>query len=136
MDGVVIFDADKFKQLYPAFASFSDVQLEMWFTEATLLLNNTKCSPVKNLAERELLLFLLVAHMAALQSRIDSGNESVGRVSSASEGSVSISLDYGASSNGEKWYVQTPYGAKYLKLTARYRSALYIVMNYPMAVRR
>ncbi|AOA58325.1 DUF4054 domain-containing protein [Acinetobacter larvae] len=135
MDGVVVFDKDKFRQLYPKL-DFNDAQLDMFFLEATMLLNNTPCSCVKSLVERELLLFLLVAHLATLQARLDSGNEAVGRVGSASEGSVSVSMDYGQTTPGEKWYVQTPYGAKYWQLTARYRSALYVVTNYPMPVRR
>lgn len=133
--GVVIFNVEKFKKLYPRF-TLSDEQLEMFFTKASMILNNTDCSCVKSLVDREMLLYLLVAHFAALQVRIDSGNDSVGRVSSASEGSVSVSLDYGASSNSEKWYTQTPYGAEYWQLTAQYRSGLYIATQYAMPVNR
>lgn len=136
MDNIVEFSVPDFKACYPNFAQFNDAQLQMWFTKATLLCNNTPQSPVRSLPERNILLCLLVAHFASLQTRIEGGNEVVGRISGASEGSVSVSTDYGTTSSSEKWYAQTSYGAEYWKLTARYRSALYIVEHYPMDVKR
>lgn len=135
MSGVVIFDIAKFQDIYPKIAA-TDAQLEMYFVQATMLMNNTEQSCVQNLAEREILLFLLVAHFATLQGRIDGGNDSVGRIASASEGSVSVSLDNGQTTLSEKWYQQTPYGAQYWALTAKYRSFLYVVTNIAIPVKR
>ena len=135
MDGVVDFDITEFRTLYPNIKA-TDAQLEMDFVEACMLLNNTKTSCVKNLAERKLLLYLLVAHIASLQARIEAGNEAVGRVASGTEGSVSVSFDNGPTTLSDKWYMQTPYGAQYWALTSKYRSFLYVVTNYPMPVRR
>lgn len=134
-DGVVVFDVDKFREAYPS-AKGTDTQLNNAFIKAGMLLRNDKHSCVCNLAEREMLLWLLVAHMNMLQSNIDEGNSAVGRASSASEGSVSVSLDYGTATNGEKWYTQTPYGAEYWALTSRYRSFLYTLGVAPMPVWR
>lgn len=134
-DGVVVFDVAKFREAYPS-AKGTDTQLNNAFIKAGMLLRNDKHSCVCNLAEREMLLFLLVAHMDMLQSNIDEGNSAVGRASSASEGSVSVSLDYGTATNGEKWYTQTPYGAEYWALTSRYRSFLYTLGVAPMPVWR
>ncbi|HED3889412.1 TPA: DUF4054 domain-containing protein [Morganella morganii] len=133
--GAVVFDVEKFREAYP-FAKGTDTQLNNAFIKAGMLLRNDKHSCVCNLAEREILLFLLVAHMDMLQSNIDEGNSAVGRASSASEGSVSVSLDYGTATNGEKWYTQTPYGAEYWALTSRYRSFLYTLGVAPMPVWR
>ncbi|WP_432784684.1 DUF4054 domain-containing protein [Oligella sp. MSHR50489EDL] len=108
----------------------------MWFVEAGLLINNTATSCVKSLVEREILMYLLMAHFALLQSRIDAGNSAVGRVSSATEGSVSVSFDNGSTALSAAWYQQTPYGAKYWAMTAKYRSFLYVVTNFPMRVKR
>ncbi|MEQ4659659.1 DUF4054 domain-containing protein, partial [Providencia manganoxydans] len=58
------------------------------------------------------------------------------RASSASEGSVSVSLDYGPTTNAEKWYTQTPYGAEYWQMTSKYRSFLYTLGVMPMPVWR
>lgn len=134
-DGVVVFDVEKFHEAYPS-AKGTDTQLNNAFIKAGMLLRNDKHSCVCNLAEREMLLFLLVAHMDMLQSNIDEGNSAVGRASSASEGSVSVSIDYGTATNGEKWYTQTPYGAEYWALTSRYRSFLYTLGVAPMPVWR
>ena len=133
--GVVEFNVNKFRSLYPTLKSTGD-QLNWYFVESTMLLNNTSKSCVKSLAEREVLLFLLVAHFAVLQQRVEGDNEAVGRISSASEGSVSVSLDNGQTTLSDKWYQQTPYGSKYWALTAKYRSFLYIATNVAMPVRR
>lgn len=135
MSGVVEFNVNKFRSLYPTLKATDD-QLNWYFIEATMLLNNTEKSCVKSLAEREVLLFLLVAHFSVLQQRIDGGNEAVGRIASASEGSVSVSLDNGQTTLSDKWYQQTPYGSKYWALTAKYRSFLYVATNIAMHVRR
>ncbi|MET2743995.1 DUF4054 domain-containing protein, partial [Staphylococcus caprae] len=60
----------------------------------------------------------------------------VGRVASATEGSVSISLDYGTMGNNERFYLQTPYGNLYWQMTKRFRSFLYRLGKSPMPVRR
>jgi hypothetical protein len=135
MNDVVELNIPKWRDAYPNIQA-TDTQLEMDFIEATMLLNNTQKSCVQNLKEREMLLYLLMAHIATLQNNMDAGNSAVGRASSATEGSVSISLDYGTVSDGEKWYIQTPYGAKYWQLTARYRSFLYVIGQMPIRVRR
>lgn len=135
MDGIVVFDIAKFRSIYPNINA-TDAQLESYFVEATMLLNNTDKSCVKNLAEREILLFLLVAHLAMLQGRVETGNDAVGRVASATEGSVSVSFDNGTTTLSDKWYQQTPYGSKYWALTSKYRSFLYIYTNTAMPVRR
>ncbi|WP_272670103.1 MULTISPECIES: DUF4054 domain-containing protein [unclassified Providencia] len=134
--GTVELDPTRFKDAYPQFSALNDTQLQMLFVKACSLLNNTKCSYVKDLAEREMLLFLLMAHMAYIQSQIAEGNSAVGRASSASEGSVSVSLDYGQTTNAEKWYTQTPYGAEYWQMTSKYRSFLYVLGVMPMPVWR
>ena len=135
MSGIVQFDLLKFRELYPKIIAIDD-QLDMFFVEACLLCNNTENSNIRNLQEREILLFLLTAHIATLQMRIDSGNDSVGRITSASEGSVSVALDNGQTTHSEKWYQQTAYGARYWVLTKRYRSLFYIYGHAPMPVRR
>ncbi len=135
MSGVVIFDVAEFRSFYPNIKA-TDAQLEMFFYEAEIMLNNTEKSCIKDLKKRKVLLYLIVAHLATLQGQIDAGNALVGRVSSASEGSVSVSSDYGSMGNSERWWLQSPYGAKYWQLTMPYRSALYIVTNVPMPVDR
>lgn len=135
MSGVVIFDPIEFRELYPN-AQGTDGQLANWFSMAESYLNNTKCSLVKDLKERKTLLYLLVAHMATLEAQIASGNSGVGRVSSATEGTVSVSLDYGTMNDNERWYLQTPYGATYWQMIKKYRSFWYRLGIKPMPVDR
>ena len=135
MDGIVDLVLVKFKAAYPTFKA-TDAQFELWFVEAGMLINNTPQSCIKNLGEREVLMFLLMAHFAELQARVEAGNSAVGRLASASEGSVSVSFDNGSSTLSSAWYQQTPYGSKYWAMTARYRSFLYVATNFPMRVRR
>jgi len=135
MTGVVVFDIAEFRALYPSIKA-TDAQLVMFFSIAEGFLDNSECSVVKDLEQRKYMLYLLVAHMAALNQQTESGNAVVGRLATATEGTVSISLDYGTMGNNERWYLQTPYGAMYWQLTKRYRSMLYRLGKAPMPVRR
>lgn len=120
----VVFDKARFQTAYPEVRA-ADAQLEMWFAQAESLLDNTSRSIVKKPEEREMLLFLLVRHFAALAERAAQGGL-VGRIASASEGSVSVSADMGAAIGNAAWYLQTPYGATYWQLTAKYRRFRYV----------
>lgn len=120
----VVFDKARFQTAYPEVRA-ADAQLEMWFAQAESLLDNTDRSIVKKPEEREMLLFLLVRHFAALNERAAQGGL-VGRIASASEGSVSVSADMGAAIGNAAWYLQTPYGATYWQLTAKYRRFRYV----------
>lgn len=133
MSGIVAFDVGEFRGIYPSI-KLTDQQLNNCFSKAEIILNNTNCSPVKDLKERKILLYLLTAHYATLQTRIESGNEAVGRISSATEGSISASFDYGQVPQSAAWYLQTPYGAEYWAMTKKYRSFLYIMTQLPMPV--
>ena len=99
---VVVFDIDEFRALYPNIVA-TDAQLRMFFSIAEGFLDNTDCSIVKDVAARKTMLYLLVAHLASLNQQAESGNAVVGRVASATEGSVSISLDYGTMGNNERF---------------------------------
>lgn len=120
----VVFDKARFQTAYPEVRA-ADAQLEMWFAQAESLLDNTGRSIVKKPEEREMLLFLLVRHFAALNERAAQGGL-VGRIASAAEGSVSVSADMGAAIGNAAWYLQTPYGATFWQLTAKYRRFRYV----------
>lgn len=123
---VVVFNPAQFKIEYPEFAAVADARLEFAFSQTPLYLNNDDNSPVQNVAQRTLLLNLLTAHIAVLGGFLAPGGEPqpVGRTSSASEGSVSASLEYKAPGTAA-WFVQTQYGAAFWQATTRYRSFRY-----------
>ncbi|EHJ83328.1 hypothetical protein LTSEBAI_1646 [Salmonella enterica subsp. enterica serovar Baildon str. R6-199] len=130
--GTVTFDWQAFSALYPEFSAVGQVSAAAMFGKATTLyLDNTDDSPVTDLNEREQLLFLLVAHLCSLRG-LGSGKDGqaglVGRITSASQGSVSVSVDNSGSNDASWWYLQTPYGADYWQATAP--TAPYRSMEY------
>jgi hypothetical protein len=126
--GIVTFDPAEFKELYPSFESLTDAQLNQSFGLATLYLDNTECSKVSDVAQRKILLYLLTAHIAKMAYGEYGQKPSglVGRIGSATEGSVAVSAEYNAPAGSAQWYLQTPYGASYWEATARYRVGRYV----------
>ena len=114
-DDVVVFDVDEFKTLYPQFANVDETILQNYFNAATLLLDNTDKSPVKDLAERKMLLYMLTCHIATLKGR---GDSIVGTITAATEGKVNVSVTPLVNAN---WYTQTVCGSLYWQATAKYR---------------
>lgn len=123
---IVTFNATTFKARYPEFASVADSTLELYFTEAGLYCSNTDASPVTDVNVRTMLLYMLTAHIAYLATI--PGNV-VGRVSSASEGGVSISTTMPAAGT-RAWFEQTKYGASFWQATSPWRHALYVPPEY------
>lgn len=122
---------------FPVFESVNATQASMYFSFATLYFAN--CGWPASLKQAPQLLNLLTAHLAWLWSPRDvNGNPSssgmtpppaiVGRISSATEGSVTVQTEYdtNAGSPSAQWYNQTPYGAAYWAATAQFRSARYV----------
>lgn len=127
---VVVFDLSGFLARYPEFNSLGGPLLSAYFTEATIYLNNTDSSLVTDGAPgglRALLLNMIVAHIAALNSGVNGQAPSglVGRIDQASEGSVSAHADMGPVTNSQAWWMQTRYGAAYWGATASYRTFRY-----------
>lgn len=125
MAAVTFVPAD-FKAAYPEFSSVTDAALNAYFVRAQMFLANEDC-PVQDEAKRLQLFWLLVAHIAQLAGALNPGGipGPVGRTSSASEGSVSVSLEYHVSM-GSAWFTQTGYGAQFWQATAYLRSFRYV----------
>jgi hypothetical protein len=126
--GVVVFDPAAFMGRFPEFASAVPAALTALFNEATLVLDNTDGSIVQQIEQRQPLLWLLTAHLAALNLGVNgqAPSQLVGRIASAVEGSVSVSADNGAQPAKAAWFMQTKYGAEYWQLTAGLRTAHYV----------
>lgn len=125
---VVAFNATLFKARYPEFAAVSNDLLALYFDEAGLYLSNKDNSPVQDVSRRTVLLNMLTAHIGALGGALSATGKAqpVGRITSATEGSVSVSFDAGAVPGSAEWYSQTQYGAAYWKATASLRGMRYI----------
>lgn len=121
---------------FPQLASVSEPQADIYFAMATVVLRNDGTGPVTDPNTQLLLLNLLTAHIATLytQSLGDpspgspkSANSPVGRISNATEGSVSVATDYGTTIGQQQaWLIQTQFGSQYWFLTAQYRTMRYI----------
>lgn len=123
---VAVLDIAAFKAAYPAFATLSNDQITEAFTLATIYLRNDGTGPVRTVALQTTLMYQLTAHLAQLMYGANGEAPSgiVGRVNSASEGSVSIGADWPANANNA-WFLQTTYGANFWQATAAYRMTHY-----------
>ena len=123
----VVFDPTAFKARYPEFAAVSDATLTACFMEAGLYLSNADNSPVQNLTRRATLFNMLTAHVAYLGGLLsaDGMPRPVGRVSNASEGSVSAGFEY-LTPGTHAWFTQSQYGAAFWQATTSLRGFRYI----------
>lgn len=131
MDGVVDFDSAWFAQVFPEFAGVASARQQVAFTVAETLCDNTPSSRITDWApkgKRATCLAYLTAHVLAL-SGLGVGNESraglVGRIASAGQGSVNVSVDMPSNPNSA-WFNQTQYGATFWQMTAAERLFMYV----------
>jgi len=125
---IVTLDIPRFRAMLPGFSNVDNALLPFLFDQATDYLDNTDFSLVIDSVKRERLLYLLMAHIAHLRygdSKGNGGSGMVGRIASASEGSVSVSSDMGPTEFRYAWYTQSPYGMDYWQATKVYRMANY-----------
>ncbi|MDE2442353.1 MAG: DUF4054 domain-containing protein [Betaproteobacteria bacterium] len=113
---------------YPALTAGVDTVLaSALFAEACLYCDNTDASPVSDVAIRGIILNAIVAHIATLEGAANGGSASglVGRVSSATQGSVTVATEYAVPGTAA-WFVQTAPGASAWQMMAPYRTARYL----------
>lgn len=123
--GIVTFNYVEWQAQYPEFASVTQPQAQSYFNRATLYCDNTPCSLITDLFQRMVLLNMATAHIASLFASVNgqAPRPVVGRVSDATEGTVSTSLAYTEpTSDLQAWWNQTPYGAAFWAATTRYRT--------------
>lgn len=120
---------------FPEFVGVDEPQAQIYFDIATLYFNN--CGWTGALRIAPTLLNLLTAHIAKLLSPLgcdgqpsSTGSEPapsvVGRINSASEGSVSVGVELNPSgSPSESFFTQTQYGFMFWQATAQFRTAHY-----------
>lgn len=131
---------------YPEFSGCSAPQGQAWFNQATTLIANETCNPLysaQGAAGFKTIMYGVVSHLAWLFSPRDASGQPaaagqpaspiVGRINSASEGSVSVGSDMGdanAGSPSQAWWMQTPYGAFVWQALANMRTA--VPVNNPL----
>lgn len=130
-----VFDYALWSLSYPELsASVTEPVAGALFRRATLFLDNTDGSRVTGVERRLDLLNLIVAHLAALGGAGQEGGASglVGRITSATEGSVSVDADAGPTSGSNAWWLQTTYGFQYWTATVSYRTMQYVPGPQPL----
>jgi len=127
--GVVVFNYTLWITSFPEFAAVTQPRAQSFFDRVTTggFVDNTTLSPIQNLAERTILLNLATCHIAVLSGALSPAQaQTVGRVSSATQGSVSVNLDFTPKGGAlAQWWNQTQYGAQFYAATLRYRTATY-----------
>lgn len=120
---VFVFVPATFQQQFPEFSNQTAVMLNNYFTMACGILDNTDNSRVCDVVQRGLLLSLLTAHCTLIfgGENNEAPGQQVGRVSSATEGPVTVKLDMGENTQNKAWYEQTKYGAMYWRMSDGYR---------------
>ena len=133
----VVFDPTAFAEMFPEFAPLTTAQLNGYFMRAELIFANSVSNPAYGDGNMPGLFNLLTAHIAYLNCPKDAnGNPAatgtaasqlVGRISSANQGSVSVSVEYqGDGAPNAAYFSQTKYGAEFWAATAQYRTARYL----------
>lgn len=128
--GVVAFDYAAWATRYPELAAYvAQPTAAAYFGEAELYCDNTANSPVTDDSvggTRSKLLNMLTAHVAALNAPLGSPSSPlVGRISNATQGSVTVATDMQLPAGSAQWYNQTKYGAAFWQASARYRQFRY-----------
>lgn len=132
MGAIAQFNYATWAALFTQFSTtVNEAQADLYAELATsLYLRNDGGNVIQDPSQQANLLNLLVAHIAQLfsgtnQSQGPSGL--VGRISSASEGSVSVGTEYQIpESPTAAWYNQTPFGAAYWAAAAVTRNMRYV----------
>lgn len=131
MSGPVTFDYASWVARYSQFNTTTGAQpvdanlAALFFAEAGVYCDNSGGSIVPT---NELLLTymnMLTAHIAALNAPMADGSQPspiVGRISNASEGSVSVASENDYPPGSVQWYQQTKFGAAYWAATVQYRT--------------
>ena len=127
---VVVFSYSGWSLRYPELAAVTPLPLaQAYFTEACLYCDNSDASPISDPATRALLLNMATAHIAQLNRRNPDGSLAsplVGRISSATEGSVTVQATMDFPPGSAQWWQQTPYGAAWWAATSQYRKSMYV----------
>jgi len=129
LGAIVQFDYAVWAARYPELAtSVAEPLAQSYFAEATIYQANDGSGPVRDSGQQLALLNMLTAHIAKLNAPIG-GVESpqlVGRISNASQGSVSGATSYvDPKTDLQAWANQTKYGANWYSATSQYRTFRY-----------
>jgi hypothetical protein len=129
----VVFNYSTWALRFPALAAnVPETLAQLYFNEACQYCDNTGCSLVTDDSiggQRETFLNLITAHIATLNSgtAAQPATGIVGRINSATEGTVTVQLENKYQEGTAQWWQQTQPGSSYWAMSNQYRNALYVV---------
>lgn len=130
MGVIVTFSWPLFLQQFPEFIYLNSAQGNMYANMAQSIHRNDGGGPITDSVQQLNLLNMATAHIIKLFAPSQDGAQSpdlVGRITNASEGSVSVAAELPMPPNpNASWFNQTKYGALYWLATAPYRTMRYI----------
>ena len=128
MGVIVTFDYPTWAARYPEFNGIVDQPTATaYWNEANLYVRNDGGGPVNTAVMQSTLLNMVTAHIAQINSG-SIGNPAsplVGKISSATEGSVSVDVDAGIVPGTAAWFYMTKYGLSFWQATNGFRRASY-----------
>ena len=134
----VVFDYGTWAARFPLLGAAPSAFVTSLVPEAMIYVDTGPRSPIP-VDEQQVVFNLVLAHLVALNTPIAGGAASqglVGRITSTSEGSVSVSLDAGQpASLTQAWWLGTTYGQQVWVLLSRYRRFRY-VPGFPRVARQ
>jgi hypothetical protein len=135
----VVFEYQSWAFLFPELAtSVSPGQAAGYFARAELIVGNSSRSRIQDIPTRTMILYLATAHIATMNATVNgqAPSQLVGRISSATEGSVSVSTEMNAPGSAG-WWATSRYGYEAYSAMAPYRTFHYaahptrVVQPYP-----
>lgn len=132
---VATFNYAIWSAIYPELAtSIPQAQARGYWYQAQLYCDNSPTSVIRDLTQREILLGMMTAHIAALRAPLNGQPSSplVGRITNATQGSVSVATQNDYPAGTAQWFQQTKYGAEFYAATAQYRSMRYVPGPVPI----
>lgn len=128
--GAVVFNYGAWAARYPNLTAGTtpDAVADQFLIAGLSYFNNSAGSPEPDPAKRQIILFLITAHLVMLTQKTGGADRTqmVGRVSSASQGSVSVSMDAAGAPSAAWWWSQTQYGAMAYSILRKYALTLYV----------
>ena len=121
---IAVFVYADWATLYPEFSNVTQPQATSQFAMAGIFLRNDGTGLVADPVIQTQLMYLMTAHLCFLaygDSTGAGGSQLVGRISGATQGSVSVQTDM-PSNPSNAWFNQSKYGAEFWQGTAAFRS--------------
>jgi len=140
MGVVVQFSYDAWSQRYPEFGAVDPNLVELYSQEAQLYIVNDGSGPVCNAAVQSALLNMVTAHICQLNAPscgtpVQTGGPQIaGAITSATEGSVSVTTQLDLPPGSATWFAQTKYGLAFWQATAGYRTMKYAPKPYSLGL--